>query len=99
LFTEIRGPWALTNPHVMPASRSSSGTSLASRWTCTTWKSTRTDSGGPTITVNDDVYQALQERAARSGMTVQELLDVALGAAILLLSEFNEPPEEPGDMT
>jgi hypothetical protein len=31
-----------------------------------------------TITVDDNVYQALEERAARSGMTVQELFRGAL---------------------
>ena len=36
-----------------------------------------------TITVDDDVYQALEERAARSGMTTQELLEVGLGSAML----------------
>jgi hypothetical protein len=36
-----------------------------------------------TITVDDDVYQALEERAARSGMTAQELLEVGLGSAML----------------
>jgi hypothetical protein len=50
------------------------------------------------FTIDDDAYQALEERAARSGMTAQELVDVALGAAILL-GEVNEPPEERGDAT
>jgi hypothetical protein len=45
---------------------------------------------GPMITVDDDVYQALEERAARSGMTAQELLDAGLGAA-MLLGELNDP--------
>jgi len=42
-----------------------------------------TATSGATITVDNDVYQALEERAARSGMTVQELVEAGLGAAIL----------------
>ncbi len=38
----------------------------------------------PTITFDDDVYQALEERAARSGMTVHELVEAGLGSAMLL---------------
>jgi hypothetical protein len=38
---------------------------------------------GATITVDDDVYQALEERAARSGMIAQELLGAGLGTAKL----------------
>jgi hypothetical protein len=47
-----------------------------------------------TITVDDDVCQALEERATRCEMTVQEQL-VALGAAILL-GELN-PPKDLGN--
>jgi hypothetical protein len=56
-----------------------------------------TATGGATIIVDDDVYQALEERGARSGMTAQELLEVGLGSAILL--EFNDPPDERGNVT
>jgi hypothetical protein len=42
-----------------------------------------TPTRGPMITVDDDVYQALQERAAGSGMTVQELVEAGLGSAML----------------
>jgi hypothetical protein len=42
-----------------------------------------TATSGPTITVDDDVCQALEERAARSGMTVQELVEAGLGSAML----------------
>jgi hypothetical protein len=54
--------------------------------------------GGATIIVDDDGYQALEERAARSGMTAQELLEAGLGAA-LLLGELDDPPEEREDTT
>jgi len=57
-----------------------------------------TPTRGATITVDDDVYQALEERAARSGMTAQELLEAGLGAA-MLLGELNDPPEERGNTT
>jgi hypothetical protein len=57
-----------------------------------------TATGGATIIVDNDVYQALEERAARSGMTAQELLDAELGAA-MLLGELNDPPEEREDTT
>jgi hypothetical protein len=53
---------------------------------------------GATITVDDDVYQALEERGARSGMSAQELLEAGLGAA-MLLSELDDPPEEREDTT
>jgi hypothetical protein len=56
-----------------------------------------TATGGATIIVDDDVYQVLEERGARSGMTAQELLGVELGSAILL--EFNDPPDERGNVT
>jgi hypothetical protein len=57
-----------------------------------------TTTSGATITVDDDVYRALEERAALSGMTAQELLEAGLGAA-MLLGELNDPPEEQEDTT
>jgi hypothetical protein len=57
-----------------------------------------TAASGATITVDDDVYQALEERGARSGMTAQELLESGLGAA-MLLGELDGPPEEREDTT
>jgi hypothetical protein len=50
------------------------------------------------ITVDDDVYQALEERAARSGMNVEQLVEAGVGAA-MLLGELNSPPEDQGNET
>ena len=57
-----------------------------------------TATGGATIIVDDDVYQALEERAAGSGRTAQELVEAGLGAA-MLLGELDTPPEDPGNAT
>jgi hypothetical protein len=52
----------------------------------------------PAITFNDDDdYQALEERAARSGMTVEELLEAVLWSTLAELEGTTNGCSSPGD--
>ena len=46
----------------------------------------------------DFLYRMIEVKASRFSMTAEEFLELGIGA-IRLLSEFHDPPEEPGDTT
>jgi hypothetical protein len=46
----------------------------------------------------DYVYRMIEVKASGFGMTAEEYLELRIGA-IRLLSELNDPPEEPRDTT